>query len=173
MLKVRLWSRWEVRAGKVVGNVALWLVLGWVEVAWVWQVSRSGVGDVALWLVLGRVEIAWIWNIVLASSDLGLSHQFLSLSRVLADGALDNLGSVASMLGCEVAELTSLLVDDVAGVVEVVVDKLLVLDVKQRSEEEDGGKYESDSPRWSEFDEEVGEESRGKCQRMSENPCAA
>jgi len=163
MLEVKFWGRWEVGSGDVVGDVALWLVPGWVDICWVWQVSRSGVGKVALRLVLGWVEVAWVCDVVLASSLLGLSHQLLGTSRVLADSALGDFSSTASMLGCEVAELTGLLVDDVTGIVEVVVDKFLVLEVGQRGKEDDGGEDEGNSPSWSELDEEVGEESSGKC----------
>jgi len=75
---------------------------------------------------------------------------------------------MASLLGCDITELAGLLVDDVTGVVEVVVDELLVLEVDQRSKVDDGGENKSNSPGWGELDEEVCEESGSECLKMSE-----
>lgn len=143
MLQAGLWGGWKVRTGDVGGDVALWLVLGWVKVA-------------------------WIWDIWLGSTVLCLAHQLLSARRKLTNGVLGHLGSMASLLSCDVAELAGLLIDDGTSVVEVVVNELLVLEVDKRSKVDDGGEDKRNSPGWSELDEEVCEKSSGECLKMSD-----
>ena len=66
------------------------------------------------------------------------------------------------MMDGEVANLLGLLADDLAGVVQVVVDELLVGDVGERGEVDDGGEEEGQAPGWGDLDEEVGQEGGGE-----------
>jgi len=62
------------------------------------------------------------------------------------------------VVGGEVTDLLRLLGDDLAGVVDVVVDEVLVGDVDERGEVDDSGEDEGESPGWRDLDEEVGQE---------------
>jgi hypothetical protein len=63
------------------------------------------------------------------------------------------------VVACELLDLLGLLVDHVGGVLEVVVDKLLVGLVDERAEEEDGCGDQGKAPEWDDLDQVVGQES--------------
>ena len=60
--------------------------------------------------------------------------------------------------------MCGLLVQEVGGVVDVLIDQVLVLDVDERCEEGEGGEEESETPWWCNLDEEIGQE--GCCERL-------
>lgn len=63
------------------------------------------------------------------------------------------------MVAGQLLDLFGLLVDDVGGVCEVVVDKLLICLVDEGCEEEDGGRDEGQTPDWNDLYQIVGQES--------------
>lgn len=95
-----------------------------------WSGARSGgevlLGDLTLRLVLDWVQVGWVGSAWAGSAVLSLSNQVLGLGSVVACGALGELSSAVGVLGGEVADLASLLVDDVTGVVEVGVNDFAV-----------------------------------------------
>lgn len=68
------------------------------------------------------------------------------------------------MLPGQLADLLGLLRDELAGVVEVVVDEVLVLDVEEWGEVGEGREEEGQAPGGRDFDEEVGQE--GCCEGL-------
>ena len=87
------------------------------------------------------------------------TNQLLGLGRVVPNVLLCGLGGTGSMVACELLHLLGLLVDDVGGILEVVVDELLVSLVDERRQEENGGRDERHAPEWHNLDQVVGEES--------------
>lgn len=59
------------------------------------------------------------------------------------------------MVAGELLDLISLLVDNVGGIGDVVVDELLVGLVDERCKEEDGGGDEGKTPQWDDLDQVV------------------
>ena len=55
-----------------------------------------------------------------------IADHFLRLGRVVTNILLCALGSARSMVGCEGLDLFGLLVGDIGGVIEMVIDELLV-----------------------------------------------
>lgn len=90
---------------------------------------------------------------------LGTTHVLLGHGDVLGSGGRGGLEGLVGVLGGDLAELLSLLVGDVGGVVKLGVNHILVLDVDQGSEVEDDGGEESQAPQGSDLDEEVANES--------------
>lgn len=103
------------------------------------------------------------------SGLLGTTHVLLGHGNVLRSSGGGGLESLVGVLSGNLAELRGLLVGELGGVVEVAVDQFLVLDVDQRSEVDDAGGEEQETPLGSDLDEEVadegGEESLG-CVRL-------
>lgn len=64
------------------------------------------------------------------------------------------------MLRGEIFDLSSLGADNVGSVIDLFVDKLLVLNVDQRPKEDDAGTKETQSPKRKDLDEVVGNERR-------------
>ena len=73
-------------------------------------------------------------------------------------------------MACELLDLLGLLVDDVGGVCEVVVDKLLVGLIDKWTKEENGGRNEGETPEWDDLDEIVGEECTEESLEQSAKP---
>ena len=65
---------------------------------------------------------------------------------------------ILSEIGSNLAELSGLLAGNVGGVVQVLVNEILVLDVDQRSEVDNKGGEEKQAPLGSDLDEEVADE---------------
>ena len=89
---------------------------------------------------------------------LGSAHHFLGLGDVLAGSRGGAFEGLIGVLGGEGADLLSLVVDDLAGVVKMRVDQVLVLDVDQWREIDGAGAQEEETPLGSDLDEEVAEE---------------
>jgi len=86
------------------------------------------------------------------------AHQLLSLLGVLSGVLLHCLRGAASVLSRKVFHLVGLLVDDVAGIVDVVVNELLVLDVDKWSKEDDTVRNQGKAPQRHPLDEPVADE---------------
>jgi hypothetical protein len=65
-------------------------------------------------------------------------------------------------MASELLDLLGLGVDHIGGILEMVVDELLVRLVDERSEEEDGGGDQGKAPEWDDLDQVVREESSNK-----------
>ena len=61
-------------------------------------------------------------------------------------------------MASELLDLLGLLIYNTGGMGNLIVDKLLVGLVNERSEEEDGGGEEAETPEWNDLDEVVGDE---------------
>jgi hypothetical protein len=90
---------------------------------------------------------------------LGAIKLLLGQADVLRGDGAGSFHGLVGVLGGDFAELLSLLVGDLSGVVEVGVDELLVGDVDQRSEVDDAGGDEEQAPLGSDLDEEVADQS--------------
>ena len=66
------------------------------------------------------------------------------------------------MLGSQVPDLAGLLSDGGASIVQLLINEPLVLDIDERSKEDDSGEDESNAPSWDNLDEEVADEGGGK-----------
>ena len=88
----------------------------------------------------------------------GGADVFLGFGGVVAGVLFDGVGGGFGVLGGEVGDLGSLLVDDFVGVGEVVVDELLVGGVEEGTDVDGGGADEAEAPEGDDFDEVVGEE---------------
>lgn len=63
------------------------------------------------------------------------------------------------MVAGELLDLFGLLVDNVGGVLDVVVNELLIRLVDEWAEEEDRSGNEGEAPEWNDLDQVVGQES--------------
>lgn len=115
--------------------------------------------DFSLGLVLGGVQVGRVGGVSLAGTVLGLTDEFLSLCGEIVGGVLGELGGVRSLLSSDVADLLCLLVDEGAGVVELGVNDLAVVDVDQGHSVDDGSSEKSKSPLGHDLDKEVRDES--------------
>ena len=88
----------------------------------------------------------------------GSSHQILCLCCSGSGVLLHGLESPACVLRSQIFDLGCLLPYDIAGVFEVAIDELLVLNVDKRSEEHDTGSDQRHTPEGDDFDEIVGQE---------------
>lgn len=86
----------------------------------------------------------------------------LGLCRVVAHVLLGEVGHVGGVLAGGGAELSRLLVDDVRGVLELLVDDLLVHGVDGGHGEGDGGAEDGEGPVGDDLDEEVRDEGNDK-----------
>ena len=82
----------------------------------------------------------------LLSLGTGTMDQALSLGGVVAQVLLGQVGGLLRVLLGGRAELSSLRVDKIAGLLELVVDELLVGGVDERGEEDDGGANHGQAP---------------------------
>lgn len=87
------------------------------------------------------------------------AEHLLNLFTVVASVLLTHSGKLVGLLLSELANLSSLGVDGIGGVLEVGVDKLLIRGVDERNKEGNGGSDDGKAPVGNELDEEVGEES--------------
>lgn len=84
-----------------------------------------------------------------------IADHLLGLGAVITNVLLGNRGSTSSVLSSERLDLVCLLVGDVLGIVDVVVDKLLVVLVDQWREEYNGGSNQRQAPEWNNLDKVV------------------
>jgi hypothetical protein len=82
----------------------------------------------------------------------------LCLGSVLLSVALYGLGSISSVLVGETLDLRSLLASDLAALLELGINNLLVLDVDEGSEVGDESRDQGQAPERDELDEEVGDQ---------------
>lgn len=100
---------------------------------------------------------------------LGAAHRFLGFGDIALGGARGRLIGPVAVVSGQIADLRGLLGDDLLGVGDVVVDEVLVGDVDERGEVDDGGGDESQAPVWGDLDEEVGEEGGEEGLRRSQS----
>ena len=87
------------------------------------------------------------------------TDHLLSLGSIVSSELLCALGGSCGVVARELLDLLGLCVDHVGGILEVVVDELLVRLVDERGEEEDGGGDEGETPEWDDLDQIVRQES--------------
>lgn len=80
------------------------------------------------------------------------TDHLLSPGSVFSGVLLCGLSGSCDVLAGELLDLLSLLVDNIGGILKVVVDELLVRLVDERSEKEDRGRYQGKAPEWDDFD---------------------
>lgn len=114
--------------------------------------------DLSLRLVLGRVQVGRVGGVSLASTLLGLADKLRGTVLEVSGGALCNVGSVLSLLGSNGANLLGLLADDGAGLFNLGVNNLAVVDVDQRNGVNQGGEEKSKTPGRHDLDKEVRDE---------------
>lgn len=85
-----------------------------------WKVFRLN------WLGDGGSTVGDAWDLLA-----GLSNQTLGFLCILPNIRASGLGSASGMMSSKIFDLGSLLVDDVAGVLEMCINDLLVLDVDE------------------------------------------
>jgi len=95
----------------------------------------------------------------------GLSNHVLSLLGVIACICLYGIGCALGVVSSELFDLCSLLRDHVAGIGELLVNDLLVLDVDEGSKVEGNGGDQGKAPEWDPLDQEVGDEGRDESQK--------
>lgn len=92
----------------------------------------------------------------------------LDLASVVTGVLLAKSSKLISLLLSGVADLSSLSVDDFGGVLEVLIDELLVGSVDEGNKESNGGAKDGKTPVGNKLDKEVGDEGRktglGQCQ---------
>jgi hypothetical protein len=71
------------------------------------------------------------------------------------------------MLSSQIANLGCLCGGELLGVVEVCVDELLVLEIDEWAEEEEGVEDEGEAPEWDPLDQPVGDEGGGESLRAN------
>ena len=91
---------------------------------------------------------------------LALADHVLSLGSVVTDVLLGDLGGLGSVLAGNAAQLLGLRVNHIRGLLQVVVNQLLVGGVNERGKEGDGGCDESQAPVGNNLDQVVREECR-------------
>jgi hypothetical protein len=72
---------------------------------------------------------------------------------------LCGLSSSCCVVAGKLLDLLGLLVDNIGGIVDVVVDELFIRLVYEWAEEEDGGRDESKTPEWDDLNQIVGQKS--------------
>lgn len=82
----------------------------------------------------------------------------LGLGGVVTSILLERVGRAAGVLASEILDLVGLGADDAGGVVDVTVNKLLVVQVDEGTEVDDSGTDEGKAPERKPLDEPVGEE---------------
>lgn len=87
------------------------------------------------------------------------TKQFLDFVGVVASILLAQGGDLVHLLGSNIADLVSLGIDNLGGVVDLRIDELLVGSINQGHEEDDGGADNGKAPVGNELDQEVGDES--------------
>lgn len=105
------------------------------------------------WLGDGWSAVGDAWDLLA-----GLSDQALGLLRVLSNIYASSLSGTSGVVRSKILDLGGLLVDKVAGVGEVCVNDLLVLEVDKGREVDAGGEDQGKTPKWEPLDEVVGDE---------------
>lgn len=82
-------------------------------------------------------------------------NQSLGLGSVVTYILLSDLGGLLSVLLGNGAELSGLGIDNLAGVLQLVVNELLVGSVDERGEKDDSGADDGETPVWDDLDEVV------------------
>lgn len=95
------------------------------------------------------------------------SEEVMDLAAVVAGVLLANGRNLLHLLRGNISNLGGLRVDELGGVVELLINKLLVGGVNQRNKENDSGANNSKAPVGNELDEVVGNESSDKGLDMS------
>jgi hypothetical protein len=115
-------------------------------------------------------------EVLLLDLDLGRSRastvlvdRLLCLVGVLLGKTLNSLGSVSGVLVGKTLDLSSLLAGDLATLLELGINDLLVLDVDEGSEVGDEGGDQGQAPKRNELDEKVRDQGskEGLSQRIS------
>lgn len=100
--------------------------------------------------------------------DTATAQHLLGLLRIVSSILLGDRGDVRGLLLSNAANLGSLGIDDVGGILELLVDDLLVRGVNKRNKEDHGSGDKSESPVWDNADKVVREEgSHGSLQNSS------
>jgi hypothetical protein len=143
---------------------------------WIWlRLGRSRASRRSLG---GKVALGCSWEVLVLDARLcarlrywnllsRLSNQLRSLVRIVASVGLDSLESLPSVLACESLDLLGLLANDLAGVLDLGIDELLVHDIDKWSEVDDTGGKKSHAPHGKKLDQVVGEEGCSEGLRMS------
>lgn len=95
-----------------------------------------------------------------------IANILLSLGRVVPNILLCGISGARSVVASELLDLLGLLVDNIGGVGDVVIDELLVGFVNERSHEQDRRGDESKTPQWDDLDQVVGEEGTKESLRL-------
>ena len=90
-------------------------------------------------------------------------HILLSFRTVLSSVRLNRLGSIVRLLDCHVLDLGRLTPDDLACMVQTIVDCFAILDIDEGCQIHDEGRDQSQAPEWNKLDEPVGEEGSREC----------
>jgi hypothetical protein len=86
------------------------------------------------------------------------TDHLLSLGSIVSGELLCALGGSCGVVAGQLLDLLRLCVDQIGGILEVVVDELLIRLVDERGEEEDGGGDKCETPEWDNLDQIVGQE---------------
>jgi hypothetical protein len=113
--------------------------------------------------VLGRSGEILLLDLWCRGASTVLVDGLLSLGGRLLGVTLDRSGGVSGMLLRKTLDLSSLLASDLATLLELSIDDLLVLDVDEGSEVGDESGDQGQAPERNELDEEVGDEGREEC----------
>lgn len=87
----------------------------------------------------------------------------LRLIGILSSIVLESLGCISGLLRGEIFDLIRLLGGHLAGVFELSIDSILVLNVYKRAEVGNRGGDQSQAPERNELDEEVGDQRSKEC----------
>lgn len=124
------------------------------------EVIRAVVGP-ATRLRFDRCVGRWLGTIDFRRSRAATSTTdiLLSLGAVVSSVRFDSLMGTCGMVASEVLELIGLGVGDFGGVLDVVINELLVGHVDQGTHVDAGDCDEGQAPEWNDLDEPVGEKS--------------
>ena len=90
------------------------------------------------------------------------TYVLLGFGTVVSSIRLDRLVSTSSMLAGEILQLIGLAVSDLRGVIDMVIDEVLIGHVDQGTHIDARGCDEGQAPEWNHLDEPVGKKGRGK-----------
>lgn len=112
--------------------------------------------------LLNGTSASWLTPAECGAGDIlpSRAHQLLRLSSPCSGVCLHRLEALPCVLRGKVFDLSSLGADKVRSVIDLFVDKLLILNVDQRPKEDDAGTKETQSPKREDLDEVVGNERR-------------
>ena len=119
-----------------------------------WEFLLGGWGEV----LLGSGREVLLLDLWRRRTSTVLVDRLLCLSSVLLGVALDGLGGVSGMLVGKALDLRCLLAGDLAALLELGIDDLLVLDVDERGKVGNKGGDQGQAPEGDKLDEEVRDE---------------